>query len=495
MASAYESQIAISQFEGVNQSGGDASVPLHFAFKAENMHTERGILERAGGYEAFMPPVGASIGTLARFYRRNHEPEEDREVYVAATMDGVYTWTEGSEAWIKRYPEKGVPQKDTWAHVAYETVRNGETVDVLLMTNNADGIVILYGDTLEASKLSIKLGENGKELKFAVLERHSERIWGTGIEDEPDNLYYSRPYDLLNWEPDEDAPEMGGGMIQQPTWDGDHFVSLKRFGAYLMACKRKSLYIIRGTDPSTYSIEECYGNDAPAAAQTVAVDGTSMIYLSQNGIGIYDGNSAQLLAKNAIYETMSMRTTFSERTACACIARHVYYLALPIRTNIDDTHTNTNNAIIEYDMLRGTFMLRTGIAVKSFLATGGKVYFTSVDTPYQVYRMGGDNGYNHSPIKAFWETGYFDLGGKNIIKSAFTVRFFAQGEIGTVLTITITTDKKEKVKTVSLTESGKMHKVRIPNRGRRFKMRIASEGVQKWSITGGVQVQFSIDEE
>lgn len=492
----YETQVMITQFAGIDQRQGDSAVSLNFAYKAENVHTERGMLERAGGYEAAMPPVeGAAIGTLARFYRRSHEPEDEREVFVAATKSGIYTWTAGEDAWRKRYPQEGVPAKDQWSYVTYEAVRKGETTDVLLMTNDEDGVVIIYGDDLSAEAVEIPLGNEGKTLKFAHIERHAERIWGCGQKGEPDTLYYSRPYDCRNWEPDEESPELGGGTIQQPTWNGDEFIALKRFGPYLAACKRNSMYLIRGTDPSTFTIEEVYGSDAPEAAASIVVDSAQMFYLSQNGLAVYDGNSAQMLEKNALFEIMNLRTIGCEKTAVGCLARHVYYLALPIRTDAYDRETTHNNTIIEYDTLRGTFMLRTGIAVKSMLAAGGEVYFTTAEEPYQVYKLGSGEGYNHEPIKAYWQTGWFDLGGKNILKSAFEIRLYAKGESGATMNIIVETEKKEKMKSIALMESGKMHKVRVQVKGKRFRIRFESEGTQNWQIIGGVQIKMDIDEE
>lgn len=491
----YETSVMITQFAGIDQRQGDSAVSLNFAYKAENVHTERGMLERASGYEAAMPPAGVAIGTLARFYRRNFEPEEDREVFVAATLDGIYTWTAGTEAWVKRYPAEGVPKKDKWAYVTYETVRNDATVDVLLLTNDEDGMVIIYGDDLTAETIIVEMGEEGKQLKFAHIERHHERIWGCGQPGEPDNLYYSKPYNCLDWTQDDVNPELGGGLIQQPTWDGDHFIALKRFGPYLAACKRNSMYLIRGTDPSTYTIEEVYGSDAPAAAASIAVDGGQMLYLSQNGMAVYDGNSAQMLAKNALFEVMNLRTTTCEKQATACIAKHVYYLALPIRESAYDTETTYNNTIIEYDILRGTFLLRTGIKVKTMLAAGGIVYFTTADEPYQVYKLGSGTGYNFGDVNAYWQTGWFDLSGKNVIKSAFEIRFYAKGGTGAVMNVTVETEKKQKTKSVPLTEAGKMHKVRIQCKGKRFRLRFETTGTQEWSIIGGVQIKMDIDEE
>ena len=491
----YETQVMITQFAGIDQRQGDSAVSLNFAYMAENVHTERGMLERAAGYEAAMPSTGVAIGTLARFYRRNHEEEENREVFVAATMEGIFTWTAGTDAWRKQYPKSGVPKKDKWAYVTYETVRNEKTVDVLLMTNDEDGMVIIYGDDLAAEEITVNMGEDNKRLKFAHIERHAERIWGCGQPGEPDNLYYSKPYNCLDWAQDDVNPEMGGGMIQQPTWDGDEFIALKRFGPYLAACKRNSMYLIRGTDPSTFTIEEVYGNDAPAAAATIAVDGGQMLYLSRNGMAVYDGNSAQMLAKNVLFEVMNLRTMMCERHAVGCIAKHVYYLALPIRESAYDVETTYNNTIVEYDTLRGTFLLRTGIKVKTMLAAGGEVYFTTADEPYQVYKLGSGTGYNHADINAYWQTGWFDLGGKNVQKSAFEIRFYAKGESGATMNVTVETEKKEKTKSVALMESGKMHKVRIQCKGKRFRLKFETTGTQEWQIIGGVQIKMDIDEE
>ena len=491
----YETQMMITQFAGIDQRQGDSAVSLAYAYKAENVHTERGMLESAGGYEPAMPPLTAAIGTLARFYRRSIEQEDEREVFVAATLDGIYTWTAGTDAWIRRYPAEGTLYKDAWSYVTYETVRNAATVDVLLMTNDRDGMVIVYGDDLSAQKIEINMASGGKTLKFSHIERHNERIWGCGQPGEPDNLYYSRPYEILNWDPIEGTPELGGGMIQQPTWDGDEFIALRRFGAYLVACKKRSMWLIRGTDPSTFTIEEVYGSDAPASAASIAVDGAQMFYLSESGIGVYDGSAAQLLDKNALYETMMLRAPGCEERATACVARHVYYLALAVRNDAYEEGNIENNTIIEYDTIRGTFLLRTGIPVRSMYAAGGKVYFTTSMQPYQVFTLGSGTGYNGQSVHAYWQTGWMDLGGKNVQKSAFELRFYAKGETGATMTLTVETERKEKQKSVALYETGKMHKVRIANRGKRFRLKIETEGTQAWSIMGGMQINMDIDGE
>ena len=112
----------------------------------------------------------------------------------------------------------------------YETAKDGATVDVLILSNAKDGMVALYGDDLTLEEKTLALGEGYANVKFAVLGRYAERIWGTGAEEHPDSLFYSRPYDPFTWTDVPQTPELGGGMIQQPTWDGDSFLSLQTFG-------------------------------------------------------------------------------------------------------------------------------------------------------------------------------------------------------------------------------------------------------------------------
>lgn len=490
----YEDAVILNGFKGVLQQYGDADLNQAYAYRAENMDTTRGRLARAKGYAKAFPPLNAKIGTLARFYRRSIEEEENRECFAAVTLDGIYTYVDGDEAWIKRYPQTGALEDDVFDAITYETAVEGETVDLLILTNPKDGMIAIYGNDLHAEKKTIQITADGPEIKFGVLGRHAERIWAAGVEGEPDNLYYSRPYAPFDWSADEETPELGGGMIQQPTWDGDAFIALRTLGGYLIAVRRRSIFAIRGTDPSSYVVDEMYGSDGPQDEKSIAVDGSAMYYLAEGGLGVFDGTTAQLLAKDALYETMRMRPNDFEHTECACTAGHVYYLAMRVRENVTDA-PKENNAVIEYDIRRGTLMLRTGIRVDSFLAAGGKVYFTSGDEPGRVYLYGESDTYDGGAIHTRWMTGYIDRNGKNVIKSAFVVRFFAKGEQGAVLNVSIETERKRKTKSVALTREGKQHRLRIQNRGRRWRMEIQSDGTQPWEIQGGIQINYETDEE
>ena len=297
----YEGSFMIPTPKGVYQSAGDTNISLDYAYRAENMRTERGLLATAYGTSRAFPALGAPIETLTRFYRRNKP--DDPDVFVAAAGGAIYTYTMGTEAWIER--SEGY-KTNKWSCVNYEAVVDGSTVDILLMTNADDGMIAVYGNNLSVEKKTLTLGDNYAEVRFAVLGRHAERIWGTGAKGYPDSIFYSRPYDPFNWTANDETPELGGGVILHPSWDGDAFIAVEPFGGYLLAIKQNTVCEIRGTDPSSFTITQAYGTDGPVQASTICTDRLHVYFLSQGGIGMYDGSTVSLLARDALYETMRM---------------------------------------------------------------------------------------------------------------------------------------------------------------------------------------------
>lgn len=488
----YEGSFSIPSPKGIYQAAGDTNISADYAYNAVNMRTERGLLATSYGMSRAFPALGAPIGTLERFYRRNRP--DDPEIFVAAAGGAIYTYTIGMEGWIKQ--AEGFAS-DSWSSVTYEAVEEGATVDILIMSNAEDGMIVVYGSDLHVEPKTLTIGDDYAEVKFAVLGRHAERIWGTGDKANPDNIFYSRPYNPFDWTSDVETPTLAGGLIQQPTWDGEAFIALKPFGGYLLALKPSTCFEIRGTDPSSFTITEAYGTDGPVNARTVCTDRQSMFYLSQSGLGRYDGSSLALLSRDALYETMRMRATEIADKATACVCNHVYYLALGVHEAAGDILLE-NNAVIEFDSDRGTFMLRKGIRVKDFYSLGGKVYYTQADAPYEVllYNDPAAEGNLGAPMESIWETAWMDLG-KPYVKRDFVFRFTAEADADDVpIEMSVITERKEKMRIVTLAKERRDYKVRVHNAGLRLKLRIRSHRqAAGWRIHGGVLVEYSVDQE
>jgi len=491
---AYTGRFTIPAPKGVYQAAGEANMAAEYAYRAENMRTERGMLATGCGTSRAFPSLGQPIETLTRFYRRSRP--DDPQVFVAGAGGAIYTYTEGAEGWVMR--AEGF-LKNRWSYVTYEALEGegdaAQTVDILIMSNEKDGMIAIYGSDLRVERKALTIGEDYAEVKFAVLARHAERIWGAGAEGHPDDVFYSRAYDPFDWTGVPETPELGGGVIRQPTWDGDAFTALQPFGDYLLAVKPGTVYEIRGTDPSTFTIGKAYGTDGPAQAATIGVDRMQMIYLTDGGLGLYDGNSIRLLARDALYETMRRRPQDGEDGATACVCDHIYYLAL--RTGEDGLTAGENNTVIEYDTERGTFMIRKGVRIKDFFAVDGKIYCTQAASPYEVMRYNdpASGSYLGEPIKTLWETAWLDLGKANV-KRDFVLRFTAEADEDDVpVELAVITERKEKARKTLLRRQRKDYRVKIQNSGKRVKLRIRSgERAAGWRIHGGIDVEYTADE-
>lgn len=487
----YEGSFLIPAPLGVYQAAGDTNIPVEYASRAYNIRTERGMLATSLGISRALPALGAPIETLTRFYRRTRP--EDPEVFVAAGGGSLYTYTMGTEGWIQR--ASGF-LSSKWSCVTYEAQEDGATVDVLILSNALDGMVALFGSDLRAERKALTIGDDHADVRFAQLGRYAERIFGTGAPGYPDSVFYSRPYDPFNFSGDAQSPELGGGVIAQPTWDGDSFMALENFGGYLLAVKQRTAFEIRGTDPSSFTITQAFGTDGPLEARTIATDQQSMFFLSQGGIGLYDGATLRLLSRDALFDTMRMRMEGKAHLSTGCVCDHVYYLALAVRENENDV-VSENNCVIEFDAQRGTFMVRKGLRVKDFYALGGRLYFTQADAPYEVLLYADENarGYLGEPMESLWQTPWLDLG-KAQIKRDFVLRFTAEADEDDVpLLLTVATERREKTKTVLIKKRRRDYRVKIQTSGRRVQLRLASHArAAGWRILGGVQAEYTVEE-
>ncbi len=203
-------------------------------------------------------------------------------------------------------------------------------MDILILSNAKDGMIAGIRKRPAGRKENADAGRRIRRGKVRDAGRHAERIWGTGAKDTP-TASSIRGHTTRSTGRVPETPELGGGMINQPTWDGDKFIALEPFGGYLLAVKERTIFEIRGTDPSSFTITEAYGTDGPVEERSICTDRTSMLYLSQNGIGLYDGNTLRLLSRDALYETMRMRMEGMDGAARACVCNHIYYLAMCIK--------------------------------------------------------------------------------------------------------------------------------------------------------------------
>lgn len=487
---AYSAVIRAPEWKGLYQSGDAYANDPRYAVEERNALTRDGFLRPVAKCELYAPELPAPIETFAKLYRRWHTGDAGHDVLIAASGGQLY-WMppEGTEWTRMALPpdwEGDGYQSNVWSYVAYEMNPEGSDapVDVLLLSNAKDGMICVRGDCMTASVVNTPK-------KFGVIARHAERIWGGAIENDPDMLVYSAPFDPFDWTQNDEIPEDGAGDLKQPSWDGDSFTALTAFGDQLLALKRTRIWRILGTNPGEYVFSEQYGGGAPYA-RTIAVDGARILMLGARGIVQYNGESVepyqQAYAKG-IFERMNQSAL---RGAAACVWRDVYYCALPL------DKSESNNAVLMFNTREGTWLLREDVSVETFLPTETDLYFTSATTPGKIWRWREDCGVDGEAQPMRWVSPWFDLSYKNMTKGGFTVYLTIECERAVTLNVSIQTEKKTKVKTVTFMPpaSGRMAKQRrltFGGNGRRFRFMLESEGTEPWRLTGGIQIEAETD--
>ena len=474
--------LRIPGFLGLMQYGDGVNADARFCTECENASSAEGSLGPVADCEHLGGDLPDPIETLARLHRRYHTTDQERDVLIAAAGGQLYWRLPAGEKW-QRIP---LPAELTaeeyqcsrFSCVSYEINPEGSSapVDVLIMSNAKDGMLIVRGDDLTVTPV-----ETPK--KFGVIARHAERIWGGGIEGEPDMLAYCAPYDPFDWQQNETYPEDGAGDVLQPSWDGDSFTALASFGSQLMAFKRTRVWRVLGTNPGEYTFREQYGGGAPYPG-TVAVDGTRILMLGRDGVYAYDGESVSPFQQAFARDVFARMNTSALEKAVACMWRGSYYCALPL------DNSRVNNAVLIYSVADNTWTLRTDVQVRAFLPCEDALYFTSA--PGKLWRWRDEA--DHCPAMR-WVGPWQDLNLKHTVKSGFTAYVTVVCAAPVTLRLCVETEKKCVTKTVAFTPGARQRRIALPGSGRRFRFVVESPSGAPWRIEGGVQLEMEVDED
>jgi hypothetical protein len=324
---------------------------------------------------------------------------------------------------------------------------------------------------------------------------------------EPDLLMYSTVYDPTDWRPydpeGDDAPDADSpraeedcaGDIRQPTWDGDSFKALKAFGDQLIAFKEKHVWRVMGVGPSDFEFVQQYGGGT-MFPNTVCVDVDRIYMAERDGLSVYDGMNVSPFNRNFIEKFWRTINKDAMDQMCAGIYKHRYYLAVPTGK------ATSNNALLVYDMLEGSFLVYTDTFIESLMPAGSLLYATTSTEPGKVFELNFNSWETglSSGKHAKWETPWMDFNFKTIAKGGYEI-YLNPGIKGTPVTFrfSIQTEKKTKSKDVTLsptTFKAKQKRIRFGGTSRKFKLIIevlphAQRAV--WRLTGGIHMVVETD--
>ena len=523
---AYDADVWLTDFRGVNQAGAEIGSDIRYAVEAENVETPKGVLQPHAGTSLMKGGFEKKIETLMMFHRRWYDGPGSKDWLVAA-VDGKLYYRQLDSAsgnWIEIDMPSGITafESSVWSFVTYETSQQGvdHPIDVLLISNAVDGMYMVlppdrpnvfediedttFDELKETTFLTIMAtadwtinAVDTQDYKFGVIERNAERVWGSAIADLPDKLVYSRPYDPTDWTgpTSDEQPEDAAGDIDQPTWDGDRFTALKTFGNQLIAFKHHHVWRVMGISPGEYTFTEQYGGGT-VYPNTIAVDVDRIYMAGDDGMLLYDGASVRNFIRDEIHEIWKRANRAAMDQMCAVLHRDRYYLAFPIDGSA------TNNALLVYNKNEGTVLFYTDLNIEAFLSWEGVLYATSSTEPGKVHILHYDAWEQESSTGSAtrWVSPWIDFGRKSVQKGGYELYFTPEVK-GAPMTFTfsIQTEKKVKSKTVTVqttTFKAKQKRIRFGGAGRRFRLIIETASAPTetvWRLIGGIHMVVETD--
>lgn len=535
---AYDADVWVREFRGLNQADVMMNPDPRFATEEENLETIHGVLQPQSANDIMTGPDNGSakVETLAVMHRRWYTGAGDRNWYICSAGGILYQKQKGDGGgWVPIPMPEGVEAftSNVWSWVTYEINPSDTTVDVLLLSNASDGMYMITPpdtNTLWSTMKTTKTWGGAKDMtwgevkaakwtvepvetrtdpeddsepqkKFAVIERFQERIWGCGVPDHPDSLFYSRAYDPTDWTPDTDIPENGAGQIDQPTFDGDQFFALKRFGDQLLSFKKNRIFRVYGVGPADFVFNEQFA-EGTEFFNTIAVHGERVYMAGRNGLSVYDGMSSAPYAREQVEQIWKGVNKDALDQMCSAFHDNRYYFAFPTGDSA------VNNAMLIYDMTEGSILLFTDFCIESFLPADDELFATSSTLPGKIIRMKYDSWTNGEATgaKTKWVSPWMDFGYKRIQKGGFDFYFLPEVQDEAVeFSISIQTEKKCKTKQYTcqpLTEEQRaipkehrMKRLHFGGMGRKFRIIIetASGVTAPWRIVGGLQLVVETD--
>lgn len=90
---AYDADVFIPQFLGLNQYGADTNSNPCYAVDARNAFTREGVIMPMEKCKLLPASLMTPIKTLARFHRRWHTDDDEKRDILVAASDGQLYWS------------------------------------------------------------------------------------------------------------------------------------------------------------------------------------------------------------------------------------------------------------------------------------------------------------------------------------------------------------------------------------------------------------------
>lgn len=460
----------IDQFYGIVQHRDGSLLGIGTAADARNMDASDGNLSVAKGYEKRVDIPIPGTDKLVKLIVIMGEADR----YVAVGREHVYFYN--GTAWSSVYTFETPLAKDAVAYVQakiniddYIIICTGESP--MLKVKAADGETAVFGSA-----------DNGSEAQCNYICKYYGRVFAAGDPLNPNRLYWSCvPGDgrtIEYWLMVEGSADASGGHTEIGDSNGDPIMGICSIGNQVVIFKRYSTWRLYGDRPSNYTVEQV-DSASHGMANSSAIIVTDVPYwLTKNGIYYFNNTSIQPIDREKYLTKFLDEVNSVMQSKGACVKNKMYFTCRTADSGADD-------AIIVFDLIRGTYMIRDGLEVHDMVAFDDELFFVN-DTRY-VYQFERGGSYDGAPIRAYWKTQATDLGETYAEKQFKRVYMRCRGER---IVVSFRTDQKTDTTTKLIRDDEIMAIPLFGNKCGVFDVTLANENGSRFTVCGGVDIVY-----
>jgi hypothetical protein len=386
-----------------------------------NMDTQSGRLSVAKGYVRESGTAFPATEEARRLYvwRR-----AESRLLLVATAGKLFVLDEAAGEWKQLYD---FATQASAAQYDFLPVKIAST-EYLLIANGTARMAKWDGVSETAEAFGSAEGLSDTAVNF--VEFYYSRLFAAGDAQNPSRLYYSQaPGDtrtIENWTAATESENVSGGFVDVGT-GSDPITGLFALSNQLLIFKRDSLYRLLGDRPGNFRIQPVNGTmQQPVHTACVRV-GDVLYFLTQGGMYYFDGQTVQRKTDADKVQLLLQGATLSD--CVAAVRGDRLYFALR-----EGTSETKNNAILIYDLARGTYMIRRGFQARGLYAAGGTLNL--LDGNGFVCRFEEGETYDGARIDAYWKTPMTDLDSKAVNKRLEELYLRGNGGILSVEAVT-----------------------------------------------------------
>ena len=386
-----------------------------------NMDTQSGRLSIAKGYARESDTAFPVPDEAQRLYvwRRTNQ----RKMLVA-TAGKLFVLDETAGEWKQLYD---FGTQASAAQYDFLPTKIAST-EYLLIANGTARMAKWNGESDTAAAFGSSEGLSDTAVNF--VELYYARLFAAGDAQNPSRLYYSQaPGDtrtIENWTSAEESENVGGGFVEIGT-SSDPITGLFALSNQLLIFKRDSLYRLLGDRPGNFRIQPVNGTMQQPVHTACVRAGDVLYFLTQGGMYYFDGQTVQRKADADKIQLLLQQVLLPDCEA-AVRGDRLYF---SIR---EGEQGSGNNAILIYDLARGTYMIRRGFETRGLFAAGGTLYL--LDGNGFVCRFEEGETYDGVRIDAYWKTPMTDLDSKAVNKRLEELYLRGSGGILSVEAVT-----------------------------------------------------------